>query len=263
MKRKVRPELRGHPAIPDGIGDASNVKTGDLVRISAWGMGSAAHETTRQQRVAPFGTWIESGYGWQAPVAATGGDSGGPVASVSGKAIGSVKGKQCGMECGPTVASAIRLGQRLGLKLRLRLAGEPGPQPVTPSGQPDTTKPTPQRERPSSPPQPAPALSAKEPSGSPPSACIDSVRPTLRITAASARRTRLRLRGTVRDRGCTGRVARVEVAIRGRLFTARGSEPWTFTKRMRLRRGRTVVVVRAIDAAGNRTALRRTLRVSR
>ena len=92
--------------------------------------------------------------------------------------------------------------------------------------------------------------------------CIDSVRPTLRILAASARRTGVRRRGEARDAGCSGGAVRVEIALGGKRFAAaHGSGRWTFAKRMRLRPGRYVIAVRAADTSGNSTQRRRTLRV--
>lgn len=84
----------------------------------------------------------------------------------------------------------------------------------------------------------------------------DVCRPSVAIARLSLTRRGARLRGTA---SCA---ARVEVAV-GRKAVwrlARGTDRWTFTRRMRLRRGRHRVRVRAVAADGRVATLRRTRR---
>jgi hypothetical protein len=98
---------------------------------------------------------------------------------------------------------------------------------------------------PPAPPPPPPSRTAPQAA-----ACRDTVAPRLRITRVRITRRGILVRGTAVDRGCAGRVAGVMVAIgRGRFVTARGTAHWRVT--LRRRRGRHVVRVRAVDAAGN------------
>ena len=108
------------------------------------------------------------------------------------------------------------------------------------------------------------------------SPCVDRTAPRSRITRARLSRRGVRVRGRVaRGKGC-GKVARVAVAVGrkagrkcrfvssgGRLekarscrkpifVTAKGRGRFTFRKKVRLPRGRYIVLVRATDTAGNR-----------
>ena len=76
------------------------------------------------------------------------------------------------------------------------------------------------------------------------------------------------LRGRAADTGCGSKRVRVRITVRG----VRGGKAWhsrvtggnprfTLTPRVKLRPGRYTVVVRAVDAAGNATQVRRTARV--
>jgi hypothetical protein len=114
--------------------------------------------------------------------------------------------------------------------------------------------------------------------------CADRVAPRSVVRGhARVRHGRLLLRGTARDRGCRARVARVTVTVgkrvarghcrylgaNGRLgqrrrclrgapqLLARGRARWKLNVRARLPRGRYVLLVRAVDTAGNTERARR------
>jgi hypothetical protein len=114
--------------------------------------------------------------------------------------------------------------------------------------------------------------------------CLDHRAPRSDVRGrARLRHGRLVLRGTSRDRGCRKRVARVTVTVgkrvargrcrfidaRGHLgrrraclkgapqLLARGRSRWSLRMRARLPRGRYVLLVRAVDTAGNTEKPRR------
>ncbi len=116
------------------------------------------------------------------------------------------------------------------------------------------------------------------------SGCADRLAPRSVVRGhARLRHRRLLLRGTARDRGCRKRVARVTVTVgkrvargrcrylgaNGRLgkrrhclrgapqLLARGRAKWTLHVHARLSRGRYVLLVRAVDTAGNTEKARR------
>jgi hypothetical protein len=116
------------------------------------------------------------------------------------------------------------------------------------------------------------------------SGCADRLAPRSVVRGrARLRRGRLVLRGTATDRGCRRRVARVTVTVgrrvaRGRcrylgangrlgkrrhclhgapLLLAHGRARWSLRVRARLPRGRYVLIVRAVDTAGNTERARR------
>ena len=106
--------------------------------------------------------------------------------------------------------------------------------------------------------------------------CTDRDRPATRFTTARLNRKGITLRGRSTDAGCSG-VNRVQVAIgrqvarkrcrfvkaNGKLtparscsrpvyLTAKGTQTWSFSKRVRLARRSHLVFARATDKAGNR-----------
>ena len=109
----------------------------------------------------------------------------------------------------------------------------------------------------------------------PPATCADASPPTAKLSKATAKRRKLRLRGRASDPGCSS-LARVDVAISrkagrrcrfvtsaGRLTKARkckkrvflrakGTATWTLRVKRKLPRGRYTIAVRATDRAGNR-----------
>jgi hypothetical protein len=116
------------------------------------------------------------------------------------------------------------------------------------------------------------------------SGCADRLAPRSVVRGrARLRRGRLLVRGTAADRGCRKRVARVTVTVgrrvgRGRCrylgangrvgkprrclrgapqLLARGRGRWSLRVRARLPRGRYVLIVRAVDTAGNMEKARR------
>ena len=128
--------------------------------------------------------------------------------------------------------------------------------------------------------QPAGTIAA--PGGAPSvTTCTDRIPPVSRVTSARVSRSRaVVLRGRSSDRGCgakgAGRVSRVRVAVgrryanqkcrylrpdnrfgakvsclRTTYLSTRGTTSWSVRLRRRLPRGRYVVWVRGIDAAGN------------
>ena len=128
VKARVRPEMRGHPDIPSGI--ARTAAAGAVLQFSGWGLATAAHEATRQQRVGVLAALFSEGHGWEGAGPLNPGDSGSPVALAgTGEALGLFKGLQSG-DCGPTIASVETLAASVGLRLRLRLAGESRPSGV-------------------------------------------------------------------------------------------------------------------------------------
>ena len=118
-----------------------------------------------------------------------------------------------------------------------------------------------------------------------PEACPDEIAPYSRIRVKRARRGRLVVAGSSRDRGCMrdgrfdpGKVDRIAVSIarsvsrahsrcayllvsgrltgsrsclRTRYLPARGAERWSLRMRVRLPRGRYKIWVRGVDRAGN------------
>ena len=113
--------------------------------------------------------------------------------------------------------------------------------------------------------------------------CSTASRPGVRVTKRSARGRKLRLRGRATATRCPrpAKVRRVQVAVQklagkkcrnltktGRLARkgsckkrifrkARGTRKWTFAPKRRLARGRYRVLVRAVDAGGRRSKVRR------
>ena len=268
LRPQVAGELRGHPGIPSGV--ALGAVQGDALQFSGWGMATDATQPTREQRQGVLLGLPAQGRAWEGIAATTGGDSGGPVAHAASRgALGLVKGNatcstgsdggSCRLMNGPTVAGIEAVGRAAGLKLRLRRAGETAPVLASTDTAPRPAAPaTTQTSRPA-------ATSSSSPSGSPtaPAACRDAAAPTARIARLSARRGRVQISGTAADAGCAARVARVEVAVgRGARFAAaKGTDRWSLIRRTRLRRGRHTVTVRVVDAAGNRTEVRRAVSV--
>ena len=117
--------------------------------------------------------------------------------------------------------------------------------------------------------------------GATPAPCTDKLAPTAALKRARLTRKGVRLSGTARDRGCqaggAGILLRVEVAVarkvgskcaflkakkpsscaRPRFIKAVGTGVWKLALKGRLRAGRYLVMVRATDLAGNRSAVRR------
>jgi hypothetical protein len=111
--------------------------------------------------------------------------------------------------------------------------------------------------------------------GGPPATCADASPPTAKLSKATAKQRKLRLRGRASDQGCSS-LARVEVAISrkaGRrcrfvaaagmltktrkcskrvFLRAKGTATWTLRVKRKLPRGRYAIAVRATDRAGNR-----------
>jgi hypothetical protein len=131
---------------------------------------------------------------------------------------------------------------------------------------------------PAAPAKPPPGPPGGSPGGGasgPPATCADASRPTAKLSKATAKQRKLRLRGRASDAGCSS-LARVEVAISrkagrrcrfvtgaGRLTKARkctkrvflrakGRATWTLRVNRKLPRGRYTIAVRATDRAGNR-----------
>lgn len=266
---RLSPELRGHPGIPSGVVRSDGAASGDVLQFSGYGMGFGLTEPTRERRRGLLTVLDDERSLWRGLAPNSGGDSGGPVAHVAGgAALGLVKGVSCGsspehgFECsgwGPSISGIEKVAAAAGVSVRLRAVG--GPVGTAPA--PSSTG-APQDEQPAAPGPSASASSSPSSADASAARCADTVRPTVRIASIVVRGGRVRVRGSAADAGCGARVARTQVAlVRGKAvppFARAGATRWSFSSR-RLRAGRWTLVVRSTDAAGNRTEVRRTLRV--
>ena len=271
MVGRVSAELRGHAGFPATV--TRDPAQRDMLQMSGWGTGWEVSAPTREKRQGALIGLENGGLSYRALLPATGGDSGGPIAHVdTSGALGLVKGVSCGtIGCGmwgPTVTAVEQLAASKGITVRLRSVGPrpaapappPAPQDPEPAGKPSGSSPSGGG---GAAPAPAPAPADRAAAG-----CADTVKPPASRTAVSLRRTGLKLRGRAADTGCGSKLVRVQVTVRAarggkaRRYRITGGDPrFTLAPRVRLRPGRYTIVVRAVDAAGNATQLRRTARV--
>lgn len=136
--RDVDPAQRGNPQFPTGVAEEGDVKVGDEIRISGYGI--PYYMVVRSQRSGITTFWDGTYYDLLGPIGD--GDSGGALVHVpTGKALGIVSAYcapsnwdpgHAPVACtayGPSVAEVLRGMADKGFPVRVRLAGEPPPPP--------------------------------------------------------------------------------------------------------------------------------------
>lgn len=117
--------VKGHPGIPTGVTSSHEPNTGDLLRLSGYGLGYHLTPTTQEQRIGVVTPSITPDE-YCAEAMVSNHDSGGPVIHApTGKALGIVSrpGSSClppAALIGPTLAGGIARAAAAGYDLQIR-----------------------------------------------------------------------------------------------------------------------------------------------
>lgn len=119
-KRRVSPQVKGHPGYPTGVTTPAETRFGDTLQVSGYGLLFDTLALTRERRVGVLASDDEYRYRTFAPILF--GDSGGPIVHQrTGKALGIISRLCVGLctEEGPTVQGILAFAAKRNLHLTL------------------------------------------------------------------------------------------------------------------------------------------------
>lgn len=122
FQRWVKPWVKGHPDMPQGVASRATATAGDLIQISGYGMLFGTSAPTQEQRIGVLTDYRGDTHLMAGPIIY--GDSGGPLTLIDGGLAMGINSRLCVVgpctEFGPTVETILLQAAQKGFPVELR-----------------------------------------------------------------------------------------------------------------------------------------------